>query len=157
MNPLTNKVYDLANPLAEELGYDLVEVEYTKEGKNWFLRFYIDKPEGVSLDDCVEFSEQVGDLLDQEDEDFIPNAYYLEVSSIGAERPLKSEEDFQRAVGKYIQVTLHQAMEAESIFEGHLVDLSEDTLTLTYRVKTREKTLEIPRSNIAKARLAVKL
>lgn len=150
-----DRVTDIAQPIAEELGYELVDVQYVKEGKNWFLRVYIDKLGGVDLDDCTSFSERISEVLDTEDPDPIPHAYYLEVSSPGAERPLKKEEDFQNAVGKYIHVSLYQQVDSENAFEGIFKELTDDTVTLVIRIKTREKEIVIPRSNIAKARLAI--
>ncbi|WP_028273586.1 ribosome maturation factor RimP [Atopococcus tabaci] len=155
MSNTVETVTQLAVPVAEELGYELVDVEYTKEGKTWFLRLYIDKPEGIDLDDCAFFSEKMSETLDAQDPDPIPHAYYLEVSSPGAERPLKNEKDFQRAVGKYIHVTLHQTVEGESIYEGTLDEVTEDSLIMTIRIKTRSKQITLPKEHIAKARLAV--
>lgn len=71
------KVREISRPIASELGYELVDVDYLKEGKNWFLRLYIDKPEGVDLDDCALFSEKIGERLDAVEPDPIPHAYYL--------------------------------------------------------------------------------
>lgn len=150
------KVRHLAQPIAEQSGYEMTDVEYVKEGKNWFLRVYIDKPEGINLDDCTVFSEKLSEVLDNEEVDPIPHAYYLEVSSPGAERPLNKEEDFQNAVGKYIHVSLYQQIDSENSFEGILNELTEDTLILVVRIKTREKEIVIPRSTIAKARLAIR-
>ena len=86
----------------------------------------------------------------------IPQAYYLEVSSPGAERPLKKEKDYQRALGKYIHVSLYQPFEGSKVYEGTMTDLAADELTIEYRDKTRTKTITIPRNKIAKARLAIK-
>lgn len=150
-----DKVTEIAEPLATELGYELVDVEYVKEGKNWFLRIYIDKPESVDLDDCTHFSEKMSEILDTKDPDPIPHAYYLEVSSPGAEKPLKKEKDFENAVGKYIHVSLYQQINSENSFEGTLKELTDEEIVLEIKIKTRTKELTIPRSNIAKARLAI--
>lgn len=150
-----DRVTDIAQPIAEELGYELVDVEYVKEGKNWFLRVYIDRLGGVDLDDCTSFSEKISEVLDSQKPDPIPHAYYLEVSSPGAERLLKNETDFQNAVGKYIHVSLYQQIDSENTFEGICKELTDNTVTLVIRIKTREKEVVIPRSNIAKARLAI--
>lgn len=149
------KVSELAQPLAQELEYELVDVEYVKEGKNWFLRIYIDQPGGVSLDDCTLFSEKMSDLLDEKGEHFIPQAYFLEVSSPGAERPLKTEEDLNNAVGSYIYVKLYEMIGPDNAFEGHLQSVDEDSITLSVKIKTRKKDVVIQRSNISKARLAI--
>lgn len=102
-----DKVLELAKTIAEELNYELVDIEYVKEGKNWFLRLYIDQPSGISLDDCTKFSERLSEKLDEKPDDFMPHAYYLEVSSPGAERPLNTDEDINNAIGKYIYVKLY--------------------------------------------------
>lgn len=150
-----DRVTEIAEPLAEEMGYELVDVEYVKEGKNWFLRLYIDQPGGVDLSDCTAFSESMSEVLDSKDPDPIPHAYYLEVSSPGAEKPLKKEEDFKKAIGEYIHVSLYQQIDSQNTFEGTLKEFTEEDLVLEIRIKTRKKELTIPRSNIAKARLAI--
>lgn len=149
------KVLELAKPIAEELDYELVDIEYLKEGKNWFLRLYIDQPSGVSLDDCTKFSERLSMKLDEKPDNFIPHAYYLEVSSPGAERPLNTDEDINNAVGKYIYVKLYQMIGVDNAFEGHLKEVTDDSIIMTVKVKTRKKDVEIKRDNISKARLAI--
>ncbi|MEC6747409.1 ribosome maturation factor RimP [Marinilactibacillus sp. GCM10026970] len=151
-----DKVTAIADPVAAELGYELVDVEYVKEGKNWFLRIYIDKDGGIDLDDCTRFSEKIGETLDSQKTDPIPHPYYLEVSSPGAERPLKKDQDLRNAVEKYIHVSLYQQIDGENIFEGTLKEVTDDSIKLVIRIKTREKELTIERANIAKARLAIK-
>ena len=89
-------VEDIVRPIADEKGFRVVDIEYVKEGKNWFLRIYIDKPGGVDLNDCAMFNELVSEQMDAIEPDPIPYAYYLEVSSPGAERPLKTEDDFDK-------------------------------------------------------------
>ncbi|WP_225744135.1 ribosome maturation factor RimP [Marinilactibacillus sp. Marseille-P9653] len=151
-----DKVTAIADPVAAELGYELVDVEYVKEGKNWFLRLYIDKDSGIDLDDCTRFSEKIGETLDSQKTDPIPHPYYLEVSSPGAERPLKKDQDLRDAVEKYVHVSLYQQIDGENIFEGTLKEVTDDSIKLVIRIKTREKELTIERANIAKARLAIK-
>ncbi|KRI41335.1 hypothetical protein APC20_02205, partial [Acinetobacter baumannii] len=94
-------------------------IEYKKEGSNWFLRVYIDKEDGVDIEDCGRVSEKLGKKLDEVDP--IPGAYFLEVSSPGAERPLKKERDFERAVGKHVHVTTSEPIDGATVFEGELV------------------------------------
>lgn len=155
MSTIIETVTELVQPLADQYQYDLVEVEYVKEGKNWFLRLYIDKKGGVDIDDCSFFSEKVGEILDTQEPDPIPFAYYLEVSSPGAERPIKTEADWKRAEGEYIQVTLHRAVEGSSVYEGTMEELTDGSVTLSVKEKTRIKKIKISRENIAKARLAI--
>ncbi|MCC5894889.1 MAG: ribosome maturation factor RimP [Alkalibacterium sp.] len=152
---IIDKVRVLSEPIAEDLGYELVDVEYVKEGKNWFLRLYIDKDEGIDLDDCAVFSEKVGEKLDSIEPDPIPYAYYLEVSSPGAERPIKTDEDFNKAVGKYIYVGLNGEFEGFDAYEGHLKAFDGDKLVLEVKIKTRTKEIDIPKTNVTKARYAI--
>lgn len=148
-------VTELVTPIVDENHFELVDVEFTKEGSDWFLRVYIDKPGGIELDECVMVSEALSVQLDETDP--IEQAYFLEVSSPGAERPLKKEEDWQNALENqsYIHVSLYQKVDGEKQYEGFLMSLDEETITLKIRIKTREKELTINRSNIAKARLAI--
>jgi len=152
---ITDTVYEIAEPISKELNFELVDVEYVNEGKNWFLRVYIDKAGGVNLDDCTLMSEQLGEALDSKEEDPIPQAYYLEVSSPGAEKPIKNEEALKAAIGEYIHVKLYNQIGVHNTFEGHLKEVAEDEITMTVRVKTREKDVQIARNNISKARLAI--
>ncbi|MDN6193499.1 MAG: ribosome maturation factor RimP [Alkalibacterium sp.] len=149
------KVREISRPIASELGYELVDVDYLKEGKNWFLRLYIDKPEGVDLDDCALFSEKIGERLDAVEPDPIPHAYYLEVSSPGAEKPLRTEEDLKNAVGEYIHVKLHGEIKGNDAYDGTLKEWHEDYIVITIKDKTKLKDLEIEKKHIAKARLAI--
>ena len=105
------------DPILEAQNFELVEVEFVKEGKSWFLRVFIDKEGGIDIEECAFVSEQLSDKLDACDPDPIPQAYFLEVSSPGAERPSK-EEDYHRAVGEYIHLSLYQPVEGEKQFEG---------------------------------------
>ena len=148
-------VTEIIEPIAEENGFRIVDIEYIKEGKHWFLRIYIDKLGGVDLNDCAKFNELVSEQLDSVEPDPIPYAYYLEVSSPGAERPLKTEEDFEAAVGNYIHVSLFEPVLKQNTLEGTLKELTNEEATLVYKEKTKEKEVKIDRSNISKARLAV--
>jgi ribosome maturation factor RimP len=96
---------EIALPIVEELDYELVDLEYKKEGPHWCLKLYIDKPGGITLDDCQEVSQRVGDMLDIKDP--IPHNYFLEVSSVGLDRPLKKEEDFVRFKGRKVDLKLY--------------------------------------------------
>ncbi|MBU9720358.1 MULTISPECIES: ribosome maturation factor RimP [Bacillaceae] len=144
---------ELLTPILADLSLELVDVEFKKEGKNWYLRVYIDKEDGVDLDDCTAVSEQLSEALDKQDP--IEQAYYLEVSSPGAERPLKKEKDLLRAVGKNVHVTTYAPIDDEKVFEGKLVEFSDNILKIEIKVKTRKKIVEIPYDKVAKARLAV--
>ncbi|OJG55096.1 ribosome maturation factor rimP [Enterococcus haemoperoxidus] len=148
-------VTELVTPILEKQNFELVEVEFVKEGRDWFLRVFIDKEGGIDILDCALVSEQLDEKLDAMDPDPIPQAYFLEVSSPGAERPLKKESDYENAVGEYIHVSLYQTIDGEKQFEGILKTVDKDQLTLTVKIKTRVKDYTFERKNIAKARLAI--
>jgi ribosome maturation factor RimP len=150
---VTDIVERLAEPIVEEAGLELVDVEFKKEGANWYLRVFIDKPEGIDIDDCTRVSEQLSDRLDEVDP--IPQAYFLEVSSPGAERPLKKPSDFERAVGDYVHISLYEALDGRKTFDGELVEYTQEAVTLHYLVKGVQKTVVIPTEKIASARLAI--
>ncbi|SIS56452.1 ribosome maturation factor RimP [Virgibacillus pantothenticus] len=144
---------ELVLPILEQKNLELVDVEYVKEGKNWFLRVYIDKEGGVDITECGEVSEELSEQLDQRDP--ISDAYFLEVSSPGAERPLKKKQDFVENINKQVYVKLYEPIHGEKVYEGKLIDFTNDVLTISYKVKTRNQTVEIPFDKVAKARLAV--
>ncbi|AXN40576.1 ribosome maturation factor RimP [Peribacillus sp. NPDC060186] len=150
---VTEVVEELALPILEELQLELVEVEYVKEGKSWFLRVYIDKETGVDLEDCGKASEKLSEKLDEVDP--IPQIYFLEVSSPGAERPLKKEKDFLNAIGKNVYIKTYEPILDEKEFEGILTSFDGNEVTLEIKIKTRKKTIVIPYEKVAKARLAI--
>ncbi|WP_429950889.1 ribosome maturation factor RimP [Enterococcus sp. AZ170] len=155
MSSVVETVTELVTPILEKQNFELVEVEFVKEGRDWFLRVFIDKEGGIDILDCALVSEQLDEKLDAMDPDPIPQAYFLEVSSPGAERPLKKESDYEQAVGEYIHVSLYQTIDGEKQFEGVLKSVDKDQLTLTVKIKTRVKDYTFERKNIAKARLAI--
>lgn len=154
-NDIINTVNSLVEPILKEHHFYLFETEFVKEGHSWYLRVYIDKDGGITLNDCAEVSDELSEKLDAADPDPIPQAYFLEVSSPGAERPLRNEDDYQKAVNQYIHVSLYQQIEGKKAYEGTLTDLTADQLTLAYLDKTRHKKITIDRSKIAKARYAI--
>lgn len=156
MSSVVEIVTELVTPILDERHFELVDAEFVKEGKSWYLRIYIDKPGGINIEECALVSDLLGEKLDDCDPDPIPQAYFLEVSSPGAERPLKKERDYERALNSYIHVSLYQPLEGNKVYEGTMVDLKPDELTLEYMDKTRQKTIVIPRKQIAQARLAIK-
>ncbi len=155
MSNVVETVTEIVQPIVERNQFELEDIEFIKEGKNWFLRVYIDKPEGIDLEDCALVSEQISEHMDKINPDPIPQAYFLEVSSPGAERPLKKEEDYINAVGEYIHLSLYEPVDGEKIYEGTLKEVNDETLTLTIRIKTRVKDIEFNRKTIAKARRAI--
>ncbi|WP_159721918.1 ribosome maturation factor RimP [Enterococcus sp. CSURQ0835] len=155
MSSVVETVTELVTPILDAQQFELVEVEFVKEGKSWFLRVFIDKEGGIDIEECAFVSEKLSEKLDQMEPDPIPQAYFLEVSSPGAERPLKKEQDYQNALGQYIHVSLYQNVDGQKQYEGFLKELSDTELTLTVKIKTRTKDITFARSNIAKARLAI--
>ncbi len=142
------KTEKLVLPIIEENKYELVDVEYVKEGSNWYLRVYVDKPGGITVDDCEIVSRALGDLLDRDD--FIDEAYILEVSSPGLGRPLKKEKDFNRSIGKMVEVKLYRAINKRKNFEGELKAFDDATVTIT----EDNEELTFNREEIALIRLA---
>nr|WP_040980175.1 ribosome maturation factor RimP [Oceanobacillus jeddahense] len=144
---------ELVHPILEEKNLELVDIDYVKEGKNWFLRVYIDKEGGIDIVECGEVSEQLSEKLDEADP--IKEAYFLEVSSPGVEKPLKTMEDLKKNIGKNVFVKLYEKIDGEKAFEGILQNVENDKLFIEYKIKTRKKIVEIPYEKVAKARLAV--
>ncbi|UIK47805.1 ribosome maturation factor RimP [Staphylococcus pettenkoferi] len=155
MSKIAEKVEPLIQPVLEELNFELVDIEFTKEGKDHYLRVSIDKPGGVDLNDCTVASEKISEVMDEEDP--IAQAYYLDVSSPGAERPIKKEQDFQNAVNQPIYVSLYAPIEGEKEWLGILEAVEKDTITMQVKEKSKKRSIEIPRDKIAKARHAVML
>ena len=148
------KVSDLAlaaaGPLIEEMGYEIVDAEYVSEHKQWYLNFYIDKPGGVTVDDCERVSNAIDPVLDAAD----PTAgapYILCVSSPGLDRPLKTEKDFRRVLGQRLEVRLYQPMDGRKQLEGVLTGCSADGIVLDCDGTERA----LPLSRIALARLYI--
>lgn len=139
---------ELVMPLIEANGFELVDVEYVKEGSNWYLRYYIDKEGGITVDDCELVSRALSDMLDEKD--FIDDAYILEVSSPGLGRPLKKPKDFERSIGKEVEVRLYKAINRQKDFEGTLTAYDDDRITIS--VDGEEMSFD--RSSIALIRLA---
>ncbi|NQJ69188.1 ribosome maturation factor RimP [Streptococcus suis] len=137
--------------------YELVDVEYGKMGGDYVLSIFIDKEGGISLQDTADLSEVISPLLDTIQPDPFPEQYMLEVTSPGLERPLKTADAVNQAVGKYIHVKLYQAIDKVKIFEGTLLSFDGTDLVMEYMDKTRKKEVTIPYSTVAKARLAVKI
>lgn len=146
---ILSAVEALARPFLDENGFELVDVEYVKEGGNRFLRIVVDKPGGIDIEDCSKISEFMSARLDEEDP--ISDAYFLEITSPGAERPLKKAEDFMNAVGKNVFITTYEPVDGAKEFEGVLEAYSEEQLT----VKSGKKSYTIPVAKVASARLAV--
>ena len=122
------KTEKLLEPIIEENNFELVDVEYVKEAGTYYLRAYIDKEGGISIDDCELVSRALSDLLDKED--FIPDAYILEVSSPGLGRPLKKEKDYVRNMGKKIEIGTYRAIDRCKEFTGILKAYDDTSVTI---------------------------
>lgn len=154
MSRITEQVEQIAQPIISDLNLELVDVEFVKEGKNWFLRVYVDNPEGtIDIEQCAVVSEKLSEELDTKDP--IEQNYFLEVSSPGAERPLKKEQDFVNAIGKYVYIKTYEPIDGLKEFEGYLRQADEQKITVEIKIKTRSKTVVIDRDKIAVARLAI--
>ncbi len=140
-------VREMAGEVAESLELELVDVEYVKEGGSWFLRVYIDKPAGISHDDCQAVSERLGKKLDEKDP--IPQSYIFEVSSPGIERPLKKPEDFIRFSGRKVRASTFSPIEGQREFVGELNGLKDGTLL----INIKGKQMALPMEKVAKVRL----
>ncbi|WP_102346907.1 ribosome maturation factor RimP [Bacillus sp. Marseille-P3661] len=154
---MSNKVVDvteeLVQPILAEMNLELVDIEFVKEGKNWYLRVFIDSDKGIDIEECGKVSEKLSEKLDETDPITYP--YFLEVSSPGAERPLKKKEDVKKSIGKQVHVKTYEPINGEKVFEGKILDFDGETLTLEVLIKTRKKQVEIPYEKVASARLAV--
>ncbi len=122
------KTEELVQPIVDEHGFELVDVEYVKEAGEWYLRAYIDKPGGITIDDCEVVSRRLSDLLDEKD--FIKDAYILEVSSPGLGRPLKKDKDFKRSIGQDVEIKTYKAIDKQKEFTGALKGFDEETVTI---------------------------
>ena len=136
-------------PVLEQHQFELVDVEYVREVGVWYLRCYIDKEGGITVDDCEVISGLLGEWLDKED--FIEDSYILEVSSPGLGRPLKKEKDFARSIGKDVEIRLYKAIDKQKEFTGTLTSYDADSVTITMEDGS-ERTFE--KSEIALIRLA---
>ncbi|NLV36661.1 MAG: ribosome maturation factor RimP [Clostridiaceae bacterium] len=143
-------VSEMAQPIVDALSFELVDVEFMKEGANWYLRIYIDKSRGVGIDDCQRVSQELSDKLDENDP--IKQSYILEVSSPG-ERPLKKDRDFERFRGEAVEVKLFQPLNGKKIFEGELLGLTGDI----FDIKTDEGiTMSFDRKDTALVRRIIR-
>ncbi|ULG72913.1 ribosome maturation factor RimP [Macrococcus brunensis] len=153
MSKITERVEEIVTPIIQDLGFELVDVEYVKEGPDYYLRIAIDKEGGIDISDCALASEKISEVMDKEDP--IAEAYFMDVSSPGAERPLKKEADYTAAVGHPVYVKLYEEIGGDKEWLGELIKFDAETVTMSVRIKTRTKEIELPRKKIAKIRRAV--
>lgn len=143
------KAEALLAPILDSFGFELVDVEYVKEGSNWYLRGYIDKDGGITVEDCADVSRIFNDKLDEED--FIEDSYIMEISSPGLGRPLKKEKDYVRSMGKELEIRTYRAVEREKEFYGILTGYDADSVTIEIEDGSK---MTFQKSNIALIRLA---
>jgi ribosome maturation factor RimP len=142
---IREQIADIAEPILDELGFELVDVEYLSKHSRWVLRIYIDKNGGVTIDDCAMVSGELGDLIDIKD--IIEHEYVLEVSSPGLNRPLSKDSDFTRAVGKKIKVKMSAPQKGRRNFTGYLKEFHNRSLSL----EVEGRLINLQRSEIEKA------
>lgn len=146
---LIERLTSLLGPLVAEMGLELVEIQYRREGAGWVLRLIIDKEAGVGIDDCAEVSREAGRLL--EVEDLIDHAYNLEVSSPGLDRPLKKENDFIRFKGRRVKIKTREPVDNQKVFVGAIERMHNGLVTLS----TEKGLVSLPFDEIVKARLVI--
>ena len=146
---IEKKTEDLVNPILDEFGFDLWDVEYVKVGAEYYLRAYIDKEGGITIDDCVDVSRKLSDKLDEDD--YIDGEYILEVSSPGLGRTLKRERDFEKSIDREVDLKLYKAIDKEKEFTGILKSYDKDKITLLVEEAERD----FSRSDVASVKLHV--
>lgn len=144
-------VEEIVEKITEPLGFEIVDVEYVKEAGEYYLRVYLDKEGGISLDDCEQVSRKLSEQLDKDDP--ISENYFLEVSSPGLDRPLKKEKDFIRYQGRDVEIKLYKAVDGVKQFEGELVGLTEDK---NIKIIIDGNEVEFNKKEVALVRLAIK-
>ena len=143
------KAEALLSPIVESNGFELVDVEYVKEAGNWYLRGYIDKPGGITVNDCETVSRAFSDRLDEDD--FIEDSYIMEISSPGLDRPLKKEKDFARSIGKLVEIRTYRPIEKQKDFCGELTAYDNNSVTIDEEGTPRT----FDKKDIALVRLAI--
>lgn len=151
MEDIRKKITELADSVAGQNAVDIVDVELAGSSRKPLIRIFIDRENGVTLEDCERFSRALSALLDVEDP--IPTSYVLEVSSPGLDRPLKKLKDFERSVGKLVRIITREMIEKQNIFRGRITRVEGDAITLLFD----DKEIEIPFEQISKARLEIEL
>ena len=144
------RVEKILLPITEEYDLEIYDVEYVKEGSDWYLRAYIDKEGGVTIEDCEKVSRAVSEVMDKED--FIPDAYILEVSSPGLGRALKKDKHLAKSIGAEVEIKTYKPIEKQKEFSGILKEYDEESITIGQEEGTNMK---FARSDIALIRLAL--
>ncbi len=144
---IRDRVISLIEPMLEDMGFELVEVEYLTMHGRWVLRLYIDKEGGVTIDDCADVSRDLGDIIDVKE--IIEHEYVLEVSSPGLNRPLRKEKDFIKVIGNRIKLKMSRDLNGQKNFTGNLKDYKNRTIFL----ETEGELIELPFDDIEKSNL----
>lgn len=156
LSKVTDIVRSAVEPIITERNDEFVDIEYVKEKGQNYLRIYVDKePNGIDIDEIADLSELVSEKLDTLDPDPLPDPYILELSSPGAERPIKTEKDWQKAQGEYVHLGLYQKIDGKKMYEGTLKSYNDDEVELEVKIKTRRKTVVVPRKLITNIRFAI--
>ncbi len=143
------KTEAILQPIVDRYGFELVDVEYVKEGSNWYLRAYIDKDGGIFVNDCELVHRELSDILDEQD--FVEDSYILEVSSPGLLRPLKKEKDFKRSLSKEVEIRTFKKIDKRKEFRGVLTAYDDKTVTI---IEDNDEELKLDRKDIALIHLA---
>ena len=141
IDALVNEIYEMVNPIAEELNYDIYHIEYVKENGEFYLRIYIEKDGGITLSDCEALSRRVSDLMDEKDP--IKDPYFLEVSSPGLNRTLFTEEHYKRFIGREVMVKFTKYVDGKKNIKGILKEVNEDSI-----VVEADQLINIPKDKI---------
>ena len=139
MSKIENNVEELVKPIIEKIGYKLYDVIYEKEGKDYFLRIFIDNEKGISLEDCEKVNNAITEVLDEKD--YIKDQYFLEVSSPGVERILRKDWQIKENIGKSVEVKLFKPLNGEKTISGELKNFDEENIIINY--------VNIPRKDIS--------
>lgn len=151
---MLEKIAELIKPVVDEMGLITYDIEYVKEGNDFFLRIFLDKEDGIDLNTIVDASREIAAVIDKADP--IENEYFLEVSSPGAEKPLKNEEHLLGAIGDYVRVEFIDPKEGMDHVEGFLLEFDNNELLVEYDVKNIKKRITIAYDNVKFVRLAIK-
>ncbi|MGO1367929.1 MAG: ribosome maturation factor RimP [Senegalia sp. (in: firmicutes)] len=145
-----SKISTIIEPISQDMNFELVDLEYVKEGPYNYLRIFIDKANGVSIDDCQNFSKKASEAIDKNDP--IDQNYFLEVSSPGIDRPFKKDKDFKMALNKEVEVSLYKPINNSKDYIGELEDFNEELIVLN----VGDESIKINRKDIAKINIAIK-
>jgi ribosome maturation factor RimP len=149
---IKNKIKEIITPVINAIGLELYDVEFSKMKSKGLLRVFIEKQDGVTIDDCERVSREIEAVLDVEDP--IPFSYIIEVSSPGLDRPLRELNDFKRYLGKTVRVITHEPIDKQTFFIGKIMDVGDDEISF---LLPKDRKVIIPYKNISKARLEVEV